>query len=286
MKKKSIHPVAFLRRACDKLGIKSQIVDPSLLSVEIAGSMQSFFLKGRRFDVDDYCFILRRPEYSNPELLFYRINVIRTLEMSGLTVVNSIEAFLNAVDKFRTSVLLSMNNIKTPETLVTERGVDAMRYFEKVGKAVVKPVFGSQGKGMLLIDQKDSAWRAFKLQKYYEVPIYIQRFVEHGNRDIRVLVLGDRVLSAMYRVSKGWKTNIAMGAKPVKAKLSEEIRELALKASRIVGAEVAGVDIVETPDGLMVLEVNACPEWTGLQQVTDFDIAEEIVKYVVSKAKS
>ncbi|RLG44347.1 MAG: RimK family alpha-L-glutamate ligase [Thermoproteota archaeon] len=286
-KRKRIWPAEELKKTALSMGYKAVILDPAELTIIIRGKLiDVIHNRTRRSLIEgDSVFLLRRPDYANPELLFYRIDVIRALELSGKTVINRIEAFLKAVDKIRTSMLLAKNGIPTPYTVVSEEEAPAMRAHIEFGKSVVKPIFGSQGKGSVLIENIDSAWRVFRLHRYYRVPIYVQSFVEHRNRDIRVFVLGERVLSAMYRVSNSWKTNISQGARPMPMKLTNELEEIALKSAEIIGADIAGVDIIESKEGPMVLEVNACPEWKGLQKVTKVNISEEIIRYVISKAR-
>ena len=109
---------------------------------------------------------------------------------------------------------------------------------------------------------------------------YLQKYIPHHNRDIRVLVIGDDCLAAMERVGDGWKTNISVGACPVKLNISAEIRGLCLQASKSVGADYCGVDLLRSESGkLFVIEVNSMPAWQGLQQVTDFIIADKLVAH-------
>ena len=115
--------------------------------------------------------------------------------------------------------------------------------------------------------------------------IYIQEFVPHGTRDIRSFVIGDRVVAAMMRVSSSWKTNVSRGAKPVPLRPTGEIEELSVKTARTIGCEVAGVDLLESKTGLLINEINSQPGWRGLQTTTKVDIADEIAKYVIAKAR-
>ena len=113
----------------------------------------------------------------------------------------------------------------------------------------------------------------------------MQEFVQHGNSDIRVFIVGDQVLASMRRLATGWKTNFSQGAKPIPAKISKEFEEIAIKASKAVGCKIAGVDILEGPDGPRIVDVNSQPGWKGLQVVSKVNIADEIVKFVLSEIK-
>jgi ribosomal protein S6--L-glutamate ligase len=137
-----------------------------------------------------------------------------------------------------------------------------------------------------MLSDRDTIWRVFQHIAYIRGVVYAQRYLEHGGRDVRAFVIGERVVAAMYRVNPGyWKTNIARGARPEPAKLDGEAEEMAVKAAEVLGCEVCGVDMIIYRGKPYVLEVNSQPMWRGLQSVTNIDIAEEIVKYVVSKVR-
>jgi ribosomal protein S6--L-glutamate ligase/tetrahydromethanopterin:alpha-L-glutamate ligase len=107
--------------------------------------------------------------------------------------------------------------------------------------------------------------------------MYVQEFLEHGNRDIRVFVIGGEAIAAMYRIGTDWKTTIRHGAKPHPCKLTTELANLAVQCAEEIGLEYTGVDILETDQGFTVTEVNSSSGWQGLQQVTDIDIAKRLV---------
>jgi RimK family alpha-L-glutamate ligase len=109
---------------------------------------------------------------------------------------------------------------------------------------------------------------------------YLQKFIPHDNRDIRVLVVGDECLAAMERVGDDWKTNISVGAQPMKLNVSAEIKDFCIRASKSVGADYCGVDLLRSEKGeLYVIEVNSMPAWQGLQKVTEFDIAQKMTEF-------
>ena len=103
--------------------------------------------------------------------------------------------------------------------------------------------------------------------------------MEHHNRDIRILVLGNKAIAGMYRVSDSWKTNIHAGAHMEPIELNKELRKLAVKAAQVTKTEIAGVDIIETESGFQVLEVNSIPGFTALQKVTDINLSSEIIDF-------
>ena len=166
--------------------------------------------------------------------------------------------------------------------MVTERFEEAMEAFRELGDVVVKPLFGSEGRGMVRVCDEDAAYRVFRALELGRYIFYLQEFIPHANWDIRAFVIGSKVVAAMVRRAKGWKTNVARGANTEPLELSEELRELSLRAAAVLEAEYSGVDILKAEDnGYYVTEVNGIPGWKGLQRTTEVDIAGKIVEHVV-----
>jgi RimK family alpha-L-glutamate ligase len=221
------------------------------------------------------------------EEIIFRMDLLRRLERSGLLIVNPPASIEHSVDKYWALAILEEHGLPVPRTAVTEDPDEALKAFFELGEdVVVKPLFGSRGVGSTRVSDPDIALMVFKAVSFYHGVLYLQEFVPHGCSDIRTLVLGDRVLASMRRVAENWKTNVSQGAKPVALKLDEEKEDLALKASEIIGCKVAGVDLLEGPEGTMILELNSQPGWRGLQSVTAVNIADEIVEYVLSEVKA
>lgn len=212
--------------------------------------------------------------------IFFRLDLLSAIEEYGIRLINSREALEIASDKFLTSIYLEKHGIPTPKTIICENASDALNSLEELGNdVVIKPLFGSQGVGITRLNDRAFAENVINtLSKLNEV-FYLQEFVEHNNRDIRILVLGDNAIAGMYRVSDNWKTNIHAGARSEPLELSDELKTLAIKAAKAVKTEIAGVDIVESNEGLQVLEVNSIPGFTALQKVTDINLSEEIISY-------
>jgi len=218
--------------------------------------------------------------------IFFRLDLLNAIEEYGIKLINSRESLEIASDKFLTSIYLERHNIPTPKTIICENPNDALDSFEELGGDIVlKPLYGSKGVGITRINDKGFAENViYTLGQLNEV-FYLQEFIEHYNRDIRILVLGNKAVAGMYRVSDNWKTNIHAGARTEPLELTEELANLAIKAAKITKTEIAGVDIVESEKGLLVLEVNSIPGFTALQKVTEFNIAEEMVSYFLKNAK-
>ena len=218
--------------------------------------------------------------------VIFQMDVLHKLWRVGLPVINQPSAIEKAVDKYYALALLEESGIPIPRTVVTESVSDALKAFKAFGgEAIVKPVFGSRGIGAARISDIDVAERVFRTLRFYRHVIYVQEFVPHGKRDIRTFVIAGKVVASMYRVSNSWKTNVSQGATSVRANLAEQTEKLACDAAKVIGCEIAGVDIMESEEGLVVNEVNSQPGWRGLQSTTKVSIAEQITEYVLSKVR-
>jgi tetrahydromethanopterin:alpha-L-glutamate ligase len=214
------------------------------------------------------------------EAVTLRLGLLHALRELGVMVWNDARAIERCVDKSMTSFLLARAAIRTPETWVTESFEHARAIVEReagTGGLVLKPLFGSQGRGLMLIRRPDDLPPDANKTGVY----YLQRFVgveRDGYHDFRLLVVRGRVIAAMQRHSSHWITNVKRGGRPVAVVVNEEMSALAVRAAAAVGADFAGVDIVYTADQQpTVLEVNSMPAWSGLQKVTSANIAAMFV---------
>jgi ribosomal protein S6--L-glutamate ligase len=157
------------------------------------------------------------------------------------------------------------------------------------GDAVVKPLFGSEGRGVMRISDRELAWRTVHALERISAVLYLQRLVRHPGHDLRVFVLDGSVLGVMRRhAAPGeWRTNVSLGGRAEPFRLDAEAERLALAATRAVGAEMAGVDLIADMDQgrLVVLEVNAVPGWRALARVTGIDVAAAILSSVCGRSK-
>jgi RimK family alpha-L-glutamate ligase len=220
------------------------------------------------------------------EELVFRMDMLYKLERLGFYVINPAEAIEHCVDKYDILSILEDNDVPVPRTVATESVSEALKAFTEIGgDVVVKPIFGSRGIGATRVNDFEIANTVFKSITFYHGVIYLQEFVPHGTTDIRAFVIDDHVIAAMRRVAEGWKTNYSQGARPTPIDLSQDYEELAVKAAKAVGCKVAGVDILEGPNGPKIVDVNSQPGWKGLQIVTKVNIADEIVDFVLSELK-
>lgn len=201
-------------------------------------------------------------------------------------VVNPPDAIEHCVDKYAILAILEENGIPVPRTAVTESVDEALKAFiELGGDVIVKPIFGSRGIGSTRVTDLEVAATIFRAITFYHGVIYLQEFVPHGFSDIRAFVIDDRVVAAMKRLADTWKTNYSQGAKPVSIKLDKTLEELAVKSAKLIECKIAGVDILESSEGPLFVEVNSQPGWRGLQSVARVNIADEIVRFIRSELK-
>ena len=215
------------------------------------------------------------------EEIIFRMDLLHHLERRGMLIINPPSSIERSVDKYRALSLMEEQGLPVPRTATTENLDEALKSFGELGEDVVlKPPFGSKGIGSTRVSDPEIAARIFGAVTFHHGVLYLQEFIPHGNSDIRAFVLGDRVIASMKRVADNWKTNISLGAKPVGLKLSKEQENLAVEAAKVIGCEMAGVDILEGPEGPLIIELNSQPGWRGLQSVTKLNIADEIIQYV------
>jgi tetrahydromethanopterin:alpha-L-glutamate ligase len=219
------------------------------------------------------------------EAVTMRLGVLHALREIGVTVWNDARAIERCVDKSMTSFLLARAGIPTPPTWTTESpdgARDIVRREAGHGPLVLKPLFGSQGRGLRLIQHESELPEPAAVAGAY----YLQRFVgvdRDGFRDFRLLVSQGRVIAAMVRHAPTWITNVKRGGKPVAAIVDAEMKDLAVAAAATVGTAFAGVDVIYGADGRpSVLEVNSMPAWAGVQKVTQQNIAAALAADLVA----
>lgn len=268
--------VKILSKEFEKIGYKVQYFIPSRIKVKINISNFSDNFRG----LDPYAALVRGFGAAPTQRIFFRLDLLSAIEAYGIKLINSRESLEIASDKFLTSLYLEKHKIPTPKTVVCENPDDALESFDELGgDMVIKPLYGSRGVGITRVNDRGFAENViYALGQLNEI-FYLQEFIEHYNRDIRILVIGDKAIAGMYRVSDNWKTNIHAGARSEPLEITSELESLAIKAAKVTKTDIAGVDIIESESGYLVLEVNSIPGFTALQKVTDINLAAEIVSY-------
>jgi ribosomal protein S6--L-glutamate ligase len=239
-----------------------------------------------RFDAFSRCdaILVRTMPPGSLEQVVFRMDVLHRLQAAGKRILNPPLALEACIDKYLASARLAAAGLRVPATIACQDAESALEAFQILGSdVVVKPLFGSEGRGLVRINDPELAWRTFKTLERTQAVLYLQQFIRHPGWDLRVFTIGGRVVASMRRhARKGWRTNVAQGgrAEAVSASAAEE--RLALAAAAAVGAVAAGVDLLPGPDGeLHVLEVNAVPGWRALAPVTGVDIASELIDALI-----
>lgn len=235
------------------------------------------------FNVAADCVIARTMSGGSLQQVVFRMDLLARLSAAGTLVLNPPKSIEAAVDKYLSLELLSQAGVPVPQTFVCQDVETALDHFKHLGRsAVLKPLFGSMGNGLVLLKSIDEAAREFEDRVASGDVIYQQRFVEHAGYDIRLLVIGEQVL-AMKRVNPtNWITNISQGGIGEPHRPSAKETELAIRAARAVGAHFAGVDLVYELDTGQpyVLEVNAVPGWRAISKVLNVDVARAYLSEV------
>jgi RimK family alpha-L-glutamate ligase len=274
-----------LRKALMKRGISYECFTFPRIVAQI-GYKPYFKFNSTKLVEEIDALIVRPIGRGSLEELVFRMDMLYKLERLGFYVINPAEAIEHCADKYDILSILEDNGVPVPHTVATESVNEALRAFAELGgDVVVKPIFGSRGIGATRVNDSEIANTVFKAITFYHGVIYLQEFVPHGTSDIRAFVVDGHVIAAMRRVAEGWKTNYSQGARPAPIELNHDYETIAVKASKAVGCKVAGVDILEGPQGPMIVDVNSQPGWKGLQIVTKVNIADEIVNLVLSELK-
>src|SRR5205085_2109856 len=218
---------------------------------------------GGRSLLDFDAVLVRTMPPGSLEQVVFRMDCLARYETAGGVVINPARAIEAAVDKFLTTAKLQAAGLLTPRTICCQTADDAMVAFEQLGGDVVlKPLFGSEGRGITRLTDENLALRAFKMLAQLGAVLYLQEFIPHEGHDIRLLVIGNRILAMRRRNKLDWRTNISRGATAEAFMPDDSVIEMARRAAAAVHAPIAGVDLLPGKDGrLYTIEVNAVPGW-------------------------
>ena len=223
---------------------------------------------------------------------FRGLHFTSMLNFMNLPVINDFRTAQNCGNKMFMTLMLKKANIPTPKTYFSFTGDTASKLISEVGfPLVLKPVVGSWGRGIVLLNDIDAVDAVFEMRELvdgvYDRIFYLQEFIKRPPRDIRVITINHTPITAMYRESsEGFKTNLAIGAEPKLCQITPEIEEIASKASEAMGGGILGVDIMEDEKrGLLVHEVNNTTEFKGLAKVSPVNIPQKMIQYALDYLK-
>lgn len=269
-----------LLRAAPLVGVELTPVLFSTLSGRIGGGKSRVSAGDCDLGTSDGVLIRMMPPGTLEQVVF-RMDALQRLAALGVPVLNPPSAIEAAVDKYLATARLDSAGLRVPPTWCGEWAADALVAFEALGgDVVVKPLFGSEGRGLLRLTDRETAGRVFHALERIGAALYLQRFVPNAGYDLRLFVLGDVVLGGMRRHAPpgDWRANVAVGGRAELLTHNQMINDLAIRAARAVGARVAGVDLLPGSDGeLYAIEVNAVPGWRALAEVTGRDIAAAVL---------
>ncbi|OBW95967.1 RimK family alpha-L-glutamate ligase [Gallibacterium salpingitidis] len=213
--------------------------------------------------------------------------VLRYFEQRNIPILNQADAFALARDKWQSLQVLHQHHLPVPTTSFGGCEVNATAIADNIGApAILKTLAGSQGIGVMLMPENNSTISVLETLKHANIPVLAQQFIsEAKGDDLRCFVIGQRVVSAMERQGKlgEFRANFHRGGSAIPAELTNEERELATKATQLIGLDVAGVDIIRTKQGPMILEVNASPGLELIEKTSKLDIALQMIAYLERK---
>lgn len=224
---------------------------------------------------------------------YYRnVHSTAALEGMGVNVINCLKTGIFAGNKLYTHMLLKKSGVPTPFANVAFSKDAALESLEKTGyPKVIKPTVGSWGRLISKLNDRDSAEGIIesreKMYPIYQIH-YLEEFVERPPRDIRAIMVGDKVVAAIYRYSANgsWKTNMALGGRAEACKVTPELEEICIKAKNAVQGQIVGVDLMESKErGLVVHEVNNTTEYKNTVRVCDVDIPSLMIDYALNSSK-
>jgi ribosomal protein S6--L-glutamate ligase len=273
-----------LHRAALSLNIELRAIEFSSIvsSVGLAGRAVEA-ARARLTEADGI--VIRMMPPGSLEQVVYRMDALHRLESERVPLLNPPRAVEVAVDKYLALALMERAGLSVPPTVVAESAASALSAFDALGGDVVlKPLFGSEGRGLVRLSDRELASRAFHAIERIGSVLYVQKTVRHPGFDTRVFVLGKHVVGAFRRFAppNDWRTNVAIGGRPEACDLDQSLAQIAIRAAHSVGAEMAGVDILmdEERSVPVVLEVNAVPGWRALAKVTGVDVAAAILGHL------
>ncbi|MCB0330334.1 MAG: RimK family alpha-L-glutamate ligase [Bdellovibrionales bacterium] len=261
-------------------GHEVRVIHPGQVSILLRTKQSDLFVKNVKAKQID-AIIPRIESGSNP----LKLAVLRQFEQLGTFCLNTSSAIAIAHDKLRTAQILSRNRIPTPDSAWVLNDSDIPKVIEKLGGApiVIKVLSGSQGSGVILAESDKVAKAIIEALQMAGHAVLLQRFIrESAGQDIRAFVVGDKVVASMRRIAQGddFRSNIHKGGRAEPLELDEHSQNVAVRASHAVGLRIAGVDLIESHEGPLVLEVNSSPGLQGIEESTKVDVATEIYKHL------
>ncbi len=272
-----------LKAAALERGHEVRVLNTLRFAIDLSGDVPDMQYRGKQ--LSDFDAILPRIGTS---ITFYGMAVVRQFEQMDVYTPNTAAGIANSRDKLRSIQILSRHDIGIPATMFVRDRADVLPAIEQVGSeaVVIKLLEGTQGIGVILAPDKRVAEAVIETLQSTKQNVLIQKFIaESKGKDIRAFVIGNRVVAAMRRSAVGdeFRSNVHRGGTTQVVELDAEYERVAVQAAQIMGLRVAGVDMLESDHGPLVMEVNSSPGLEGIEGATDLDIAGAIVDYIASQ---
>ncbi|MFL5242249.1 MAG: RimK family alpha-L-glutamate ligase [Gemmataceae bacterium] len=270
-----------LQRAAASLGHEAVAVDFRRIQAGVGIAVDSL----ENFDA----VLVRTMPPGSLEQVIFRMDALQRVQALGVAVLNPPPAVEACVDKYLASAKIQAAGLRVPPTIACQHAEAGMEAFALLGgDVVIKPLFGSEGRGMIRITDRETAWRVLHTLERLQTVLYVQQFIRHPGWDVRVFLIGSQVAAAMRRhAHDDWRTNVAQGGRAETVDISSEQKQLAQAAMQAVHARVAGVDLMQGPDGeWYVLEVNAVPGWRALAPASGIDLATALIRFLAEENRA
>jgi ribosomal protein S6--L-glutamate ligase len=280
-RRRSLYSTQRLVEAAAARGHQVQVIDPLRLAISVSRRSPKLYYGGRELKNVDA--VIPRIGAS---ITAYGLAVLRQFEMMGTFPLNESQAIARSRDKLRCLQILSREEVGMPETAYARQPGDVEKVLDIVGgpPVVIKLLEGTQGKGVVLAETSKAATSVIEAFHDLEQNILIQRFIkESSGRDVRAFVVGRKVVAAMERRNEKpgeFRSNLHRGGEGHPIKLSREYRQTAIRAASAIGLDVAGVDMLISSEGPMIMEVNSSPGLEGIETTTSVDVATSIIRHM------
>lgn len=280
---KSLYSTKRLIESIENKGHEAMILDHLKCDIVIEQDNPAIYYKGHKIEKVDA--VIPRIGAS---VTFYGAAVVRQFEMMNVLTAVESQALVRSRDKLRSLQILARSNVGMPKTVFTNYSKEVKKIIDSVGGAplIVKLLEGTQGYGVVLAPTRKAAESIIEAFHSMKARVIVQEFIEEAKgADIRAFVIGNKVVGAMKRQGKEgeFRSNLHQGGSGTLIKLTKREREVALTAAKSMGLAIAGVDMLQSSRGPLVLEVNSSPGLEGIEKTTNRDIASEIIDFVVKR---
>jgi ribosomal protein S6--L-glutamate ligase len=275
----NLYSTSRLYKTAKKRGHDTQVVSYLRCYMNIAKANPRIFFRGDELSFDSVI-----PRIAST-WTFYGAAVVRQFELMGSLSANSSASISRSRDKLRALQLIGNSGVEMPVTGYVHFSRDIESVLNTVGEPpfVIKLLEGTQGRGVVLTQTMDAAISAIETMKKIDANILIQEFIKEAEgEDIRAIVVGDKVVASMKRKAKPgeFRSNVHLGGSVINYVMTDEEKDSAVRSAKVLGLHVAGVDLIQSNRGPLVLEVNSSPGLEGIERASGIDVAEKIIEYL------